>query len=336
MTVTYEEAGVDLQAAADLSHRVQMKLGTGLFGGFVPVDDLKEYEHPVLVSSVDGIGTKTRLAASLQVTHGLGRDIVHHCVNDIAVHGATPLFFVDYLAFHRLDSSLADRLVDDIDRACSALGISLAGGETAEMPAVYREGCFDVAGAIVGVVERGGIVDGSRIRAGDALVGLPSSGPHTSGYSLIQALFGEEDLRALVPELGNTLGDALLASHRCYLGEIRQALSLGGVHGLAHITGGGIVGNLSRIMPAGLQAAVELPPLPLVFRLIQDRGVSATEMRRVFNLGIGLIAVCDRRIVERLPADWRVLGHVVETRDDANRVVLEQSRSPTSNGKEMT
>lgn len=302
MSVRYSDAGVDLAAADELTARITRRTGSALFGGFLPVPALKGYDEPVLVSSIDGIGTKVRLAALLGRVEGLGRDIVHHCVNDIAVHGATPLLFMDYLAFDRLDPGMAERIVASIAGACSALDIRLAGGETAEMPLVYAPGQMDVAGAIVGVVERTEIVDGSAIRPGDLLIGLPSSGLHTNGYSLVQHLFGDEEYGRYHAALGKTLGEALLEPHRCYLHEIRALLVTGAVHGLAHITGGGIAGNLARIVPDGMQAVVELPhpegTRPPLFALLESRGAPADEMRAVFNLGIGLIAVCDPAIVE--------------------------------------
>jgi phosphoribosylformylglycinamidine cyclo-ligase len=300
MSVTYRDAGVDLEAAEGLTDQITQRLGSRLFGGFVPVSQLKTYQSPVLVSSIDGIGTKVRLAARLNRVEGLGQDIVHHCVNDIAVHGATPLFFLDYLAFHHLELSLVERIVGGIADACEALGIRLAGGETAEMPSVYPPGHFDIAGAIVGVVEEQEIVDGSAVVPGDLLIGLPSSGLHTNGYSLVQRIFSEEDYIRRDPISGKTLGEALLEPHRCYLSEIRDLMATGTVHGLAHITGGGIPGNLSRILPAGMRAVIDLPPPPPLFRCLQEGGsgtgaakrVARDEMRRVFNMGVGLIAVC--------------------------------------------
>ncbi len=300
MSVRYRDAGVDLDATERITARLTKQLTGqpvsgcgGLFGGFVPASALKAYEAPVLVSSIDGIGTKVRLAARLGQVEGLGRDIVHHCVNDIAVHGASPLFFLDYLAFHRLEPDLVERMVAGIGDACAALGIQLAGGETAEMPLVYPPGHFDVAGAVVGVVEEEEIIDGRSIREGDVVIGLPSSGLHTNGYSLVQAIFSDEDYARPLPGLDGTLGEALLEPHRCYLDEVRQLITTGKVHGLAHITGGGIAGNLSRIMPPGLQAVIALADTPPLFAYLEERGIPREEMRRVFNMGAGMIAVCD-------------------------------------------
>ena len=305
MSVRYRDAGVDLTTAEEITARITERLRSGLFGGFVPVSALKAFERPVLVSSIDGIGTKVRLAARLGRVEGLGQDIVHHCVNDIAVHGAEPLFFLDYLAFNRLETALVESIVEDIGRACSALDIPLAGGETAEMPLVYPPGHFDVAGAIVGVAEEAGIIDGRSIQEGDLLLGLPSSGLHTNSYSLVQALFSEEEYGRHPAGWERTLGEALLEPHRCYLDRVRALIATGTVHGLAHITGGGIAGNLARIMPPGLRAAVTLPDPPPLFALLQRRGVLADEMRRVFNMGIGMIAVCDPSPPAPLPQGER-------------------------------
>jgi phosphoribosylformylglycinamidine cyclo-ligase len=322
MSIGYRDAGVDLNVADEIAARIKQRVGTGLFGGFIPVSALKAYESPVLVSSIDGMGTKVRLAAKLGRLDGLGADIVHHCVNDIAVHGAVPLFFLDYLAFHRLEPEVVDRLVASIATGCEALGIRLAGGETAEMPLVYAPDHFDLAGAIVGVVEEGAIVDGGSIRAGDVVLGAPSSGLHTNGFSLVQALFNDEEYERYEPSLGSTLGEALLRPHRCYLGEIRTLLAGGSVHGLAHITGGGIAGNLARIIPAGLEARIDLPALPPIFELIQARGVEREEMRRVFNVGVGLLAVCDPRLLSALHAPFEVIGEIQTSVNPQRRVLF--------------
>jgi phosphoribosylformylglycinamidine cyclo-ligase len=326
VSVLYREAGVDLEVADLIKGRISKRLGTGLFGGFVPVSALKRYDEPLLVSSIDGIGTKVRLAALLDKVEGLGQDLVHHCVNDIAVHGATPLFFLDYLALNRLIPNLVERIVASIEEACRAIGIRLAGGETAEMPLIYPQDHFDIAGSVVGVVERCEVIDGSAIGIGDVVIGLPSSGLHTNGYSLVQEVFCDKDFYGYEPELGVSLGEALLEPHRCYLGDLPQLLATGKVHGLAHITGGGISGNLSRILPPARRAVLTLPAPPPLFSLIERRGISSEEMRHVFNMGIGMIAVCDESIAE---SQFLQLGHIeqrnvldaqersVEFRDDA-------------------
>jgi phosphoribosylformylglycinamidine cyclo-ligase len=335
VTISYREAGVNLAAAEEITSSLSARLGTGLFGGFVPVSTLKRYDSPVLVSSMDGIGTKVRLAGRLDRVGGLGEDIVHHCVNDIAVHGAKPLFFLDYLVFNRLDPGMVERIVGGIAAACARLGIALAGGETAEMPLIYPPDHFDIAGAIVGVVEQAAIVDGGEIAPGDVLLGLPSSGLHTNGYTLVQRVFDDEAFGTDIPELGTTLGEALLVPHRCYLHEIQALMATGLVRGLAHITGGGIAGNLTRILPAGLRAVIELPPPGPLFELIERRGISRDEMRRVFNAGIGMIAVVSEapgqalvRQTSRLPAEgdaeWQFLGVVERSTDPARKVVFRE------------
>ncbi|MGI8826538.1 MAG: phosphoribosylformylglycinamidine cyclo-ligase [Chloroflexota bacterium] len=321
MSLQYLDAGVDLEEAGRLTQRITQRLGSALFGGFVPVSEIKSYEEPVLVSSIDGIGTKVHLAGRLHMVDGLGRDIVHHCVNDIAVHGARPLFFLDYLALNKLEPDLVERIVAGIAGACQALDIRLAGGETAEMPLVYPSGHFDIAGAVVGVVEQRDMVDGSAIRGGDVLLGLPSSGLHTNGYSLVPTIFSDDDLCRYEPDFGATLAEALLEPHRCYVTEMQLMVSTGLVHGMAHITGGGIAGNLARIMPSGLQAVVHLDPPSGLFRLIDERsGMAREEMRRIFNMGIGLIAVCDSSTP--IPAGCRRLGVVQPAEASEARVVF--------------
>jgi phosphoribosylformylglycinamidine cyclo-ligase len=312
MSVTYRDAGVDLEAGADIAGLFGNRSAGGLFAGILPVPNLKGFESPVLVTSMDGIGTKTLLASRLDRIEGLGEDIVHHCVNDIAVHGAEPLLFMDYLAFHRIDRDLAGRLIDSISAACERLGVVLTGGETAEMPLIYPAARFDVVGAIVGVVEASAIVDGRTVQAGDVLLGLKSSGLHTNGFSLIQRLFDEADYRQNEHDLGSSLGEALLTPHRCYLDEIRGMVATGTVHGLAHITGGGIKGNLDRIIPAGLQAVIDMPAYTPLFELVAARGVEKAEMRRVFNCGVGLVAVCDAAVSEHAEATRAaIIGEIV-------------------------
>jgi phosphoribosylformylglycinamidine cyclo-ligase len=306
---TYADAGVDIAVSNALSGWLKSRVG-GLFAGMVPIGQVKSYDDPVLLSSIDGVGTKVKLAVELGQLDGLGQDIVHHCVNDIAVHGAVPLFFLDYLAFHHVEERIARTVVDSIAGACDALSITLAGGETAEMPLTYVSGEFDIAGAIVGVAERSKIVDGSSAQIGDVVLGLRSSGPHTNGFSLIQSVFTRSDYGHPLTSTGSTLGEALLTPHRCYLSDIQALLGLGPVRGFAHITGGGIAGNLDRIIPDGLRAEVDLPAWPDVFEAIHAQGVTREEMARVFNLGIGLIAVCDPEVAGRADSEWVALGSI--------------------------
>jgi phosphoribosylformylglycinamidine cyclo-ligase len=302
----YAEAGVDIdagqravalmKAAVEATHGPEVLAGIGAFGGLFDAGRLKGLEAPVLVASTDGVGTKTKIAAALDDYTSIGHDIVNHCINDILVQGAEPLFFLDYIAASRLDPPMVATVVGGAAAACGAAGCALLGGETAEMPGVYAAGEFDLVGTIVGVVDRAELVDGSAIRPGDAVLGLASSGLHTNGYSLARRIVAGRDLRAPLAELGGaTLGEALLAPHTSYLPAWR-ALRRAGVrpHGLAHITGGGLVDNPPRILPEG--AAFRLRrgswPLPPLFRFLQREGdVSDAEAARVFNLGLGMLAV---------------------------------------------
>jgi phosphoribosylformylglycinamidine cyclo-ligase len=258
----------------------------------------------VLVASTDGIGTKVKIAAALGRYEGLGADIVNHCLNDIAVQGARPLFFLDYLALHRAEAEVVTALVSGIATACEAAGCSLLGGETAEMPDVYPPGEFDVAGFIVGVLDRDEIGANGEPRAGDVLLGLPSDGLHTNGYSLARRVLPFDSWSTFDADLGMTVGDALLVPHRTYLADI-QALIGAGARGFAHITGGGHTGNIDRILPGDLAAEIDTGTweAPAIFRLIASGGaVPPEEMYRVFNMGIGLVAVVPVEDVDRAMA----------------------------------
>ena len=342
MAEQYRAAGVDLseaRRAVDLIARAAAATSTpavlGGVGGFGSLFrfDPDSHPDPVLVASTDGVGTKLKLAIALDRYDGIGVDLVNHCINDIAVHGADPLFFLDYLAVGQLRAEVAARIVSGIADACAAAGIALVGGETAELPDLYRGEDFDLAGFIVGVVARADVIDGSDVRAGDALIGLPSSGLHTNGYSLARRIFSEDDWRRDAPGLGQTIGDALLEPHRSYLDEIRilrRALrnAEGDVLAFAHITGGGWVDNIPRTLPAGLGVEVELGSwqVPLLFSLLQERGdIGDDEMVRTFNLGIGLTFVVRPEMVEvviqALP-EARRLGTVVPVLPGADRVAF--------------
>ncbi len=255
-------------------------------------------QDPVLVSSADGVGTKLKIAFMTGEHRTIGRDLVNHCVNDILVQGAEPLFFLDYLATGRLNPDVAVQIVEGLAVACRENGCALLGGETAEMPGFYADGEYDVAGFIVGAVPRARLIDGKTIAAGDVLVGLPSSGLHTNGYSLARRIAFEtaglsHDSR--VPELGATIGDALLVPHRSYLPVIRPLLNSGLIKGMAHITGGGVTENLPRILPDGLHAEIDRSSwsVPAIFRWLQATGaVPEADMFRAFNMGVGLIIAC--------------------------------------------
>ena len=305
----YKQAGVDIEAGNEVVRRIRsMARGTftpgvlsdiGSFGGLFRLD-AAGVADPVLVASADGVGTKLRVAFAAGVHRTIGIDLVNHCVNDILVQGAQPLFFLDYLATGRLEPDVAVQVVEGLAGACRENGCALLGGETAEMPGFYADGEYDVAGFIVGAVARDRMIDGSRIAPGDVLVGIPSSGLHTNGYSLARRIaFEIAGLRvdSRVPELGRTLGDALLTPHRSYLPLIRPLLSDRLIKGMAHITGGGITDNLPRILPKGTQAVVDRRAwqVPAIFQWLQRTGnVPDDDMLRTFNMGVGLIVVCAR------------------------------------------
>jgi len=334
----YGSAGVDLSAgnrAVDLmrgavlsTYGPEVLLGIGAFGGLYDASRLLSMRSPVLVGSTDGVGTKTIVAGALDSYETLGQDIVNHCVNDILVQGAEPLFFLDYVAMPVLDPTVVARLVSGVAGACREADCAILGGETAEMPDVYAPGELDLAGTIVGVVERDGIIDGSAIVPGDVLLGLPSSGLHTNGFSLVRRIFRREEYAHHRADLGCTLGEALVEPHRSYLPHYRAMRGAGRVKGLAHLTGGGFVDNIPRILPEGTGALVNRAawPTPPLFSLIERRGaVDHDEMYHVFNMGIGMVVVVDRgdaaAMVAAAPGGACVIGEVVSHSDGA-RVTL--------------
>ncbi|HEU5181314.1 MAG TPA: phosphoribosylformylglycinamidine cyclo-ligase [Candidatus Polarisedimenticolia bacterium] len=304
--VSYRDAGVDIDAkmsaVARFSHLAKETFSRavlteiGAFGGLYDLGQLR-LKRPVLVSSIDGVGTKLKVAIAAGRHDTVGQDLVNHCVNDILVQGAAPLFFLDYLATGKVHKEILESVVAGIATACKANGCALIGGETAEMPGFYAEGEYDLAGCIVGVVERSVVIDGSRIRPGDRLLGLASSGLHTNGYSLARKVLLEIlrlKLSQRMAELGRTLAEELLEPHRSYLPILRPLLARRLIKGMAHITGGGFTDNIPRILPEG--CAVEIDPaawkVPPIFTMIQEGGnVSDTEMRRTFNLGIGMVLI---------------------------------------------
>ena len=315
----YSEAGVDIDAASKAKARIkQLARGTftprvlrevGAFGGFFSLEGLPR--DAVLVSSVDGVGTKLKLAFALNRHDTVGADLVNHCVNDIAVHGATPLFFLDYIATGKLHPRVVTDIVKGLAGACRKVGCSLVGGETAEMPGFYPEDEYDLAGCIVGWVKRARILDGSGIRSGDAILGLRSLGLHTNGYSLARKVLLEQERMSLtktIPELGRSLGDELLAPHRCYWPAVQPLLERGLLKGIVHITGGGITDNTPRILPAGARAEVTLgswPVLP-IYDLIAKRGnVPPDDMLRTFNMGLGMLLIVSRRDLAKVTASLK-------------------------------
>jgi phosphoribosylformylglycinamidine cyclo-ligase len=307
--VDYRQSGVDIDAGNETVRRIKaLARGTftpgvlseiGSFGGLFQIP--ASTAAPVLVASADGVGTKLKLAFMSGRHDTVGQDLVNHCVNDILVQGATPLFFLDYLATGRLQPSVAEQIVGGMARACGENGCALLGGETAEMPGFYADGEYDLAGFIVGLVERDRLIDGSSLVPGDVLIGIPSSGLHTNGYSLARRIVFETlglQFDSVVPELGGPVGDALLVPHRSYLQVVRPLLPRRLVKGMAHITGGGITENLPRILPDGTGALIarDAWQVPPIFRFLQNAGeVSDEEMLRAFNMGLGLIVACEER-----------------------------------------
>ncbi|WP_213804522.1 phosphoribosylformylglycinamidine cyclo-ligase [Granulicella sp. dw_53] len=315
--MSYADAGVDITSGDRSKQRIKMLARKtfnrnvlseiGGFGGLFALD-LEKYPNPVLVSSADGVGTKLKVAFDLGIHHTVGQDLVNHCVNDIAVQGATPLFFLDYLASGRLEDMVIERVVQGISEACRANGCALIGGETAQMPGFYADGEYDLAGTIIGAVSRDKIITGETIEAGDILIGLPSNGLHTNGYSLARKLlfevakYGPEQY---VNELKDKTGAALMRVHRSYLSIIKKLVGAEVVSGMAHITGGGITENLPRILPKGLGALIDLAswqPPPLFEHLQVLGNVAQDEMMRTFNMGIGLICVVPAEKVKKAKA----------------------------------
>lgn len=311
MAKKYEDAGVSIKAGNETVNKIKnyakstfnksVLTEIGLFGAFFQ-PDLTQYKEPVLVSSVDGVGTKLKIAIQMNKHDTIGQDLVNHCVNDIAVCGAEPLFFLDYMAFGKLDSIVAAEIVKGFSIACKENGCALIGGETAEMPGVYQNKDYDLSGTIVGIVEKSKIIKGENISAGDVLVGIPSSGLHTNGYSLARKVLLEKyNLSDKVPSINKTIGEELLTVHRSYLQLIKNVKNKFDVKGISHITGGGIIGNTKRVLPQGLTLKIEWDKgeVPAIFKLIQDAGeVNDEEMHEVFNMGIGLVFIVSKDDVE--------------------------------------
>ena len=316
-SITYADAGVDISSGDRSKQRIKMLARKtfnrqvlseiGGFGGLFALD-LERFPNPVLVSSADGVGTKLKVAFDLGIHHTVGQDLVNHCVNDIAVQGATPLFFLDYLASGAIDGDVIEKVMQGISDACRANGCALIGGETAQMPGFYSDGEYDLAGTIIGAVNRDQIITGEHIEAGDVLIGLPSNGLHTNGYSLARKLFFEVAKygpEQYVNELKDKTGAALMRVHRSYLSIIKKLVGAEVVRGMAHITGGGITENLPRILPKGLGATVDLAswqPPPLFEHLRNLGNVAQEEMMRTFNMGIGLICVVPAEKVKKAKA----------------------------------
>ena len=303
-TFTYKDSGVDIKAGEELvnsikgvvkeTHSSAVLSNIGGFGGFFK-PDLGAFKNPVFVSSVDGVGTKLIVAFKAGKYDTVGQDLVNHCVNDIAVCGATPLFFLDYFSTGKLEQNVGYDVIKGFAKACKENNVALIGGETAEMPDIYGEGEFDLAGTIVGIVDEDKVINGAGIEKGDVLLGFKSSGLHTNGYSLARkVLFSEYDVNDYVEELGCTVAEELLQVHRSYLGLISELKEMDGVNGFSHITGGGMIGNTKRILPEGLALDINWDSWerPAVYNLIQKIGnVPEDDMQATFNLGIGLVCV---------------------------------------------
>lgn len=307
--ITYKQAGVDIEAASSLKKKIaplvratfspEVLQDIGLFGGLFKFDSSR-FSEPVLVSSVDGVGTKLKIAFATGRHDTVGIDLVSHCVNDILMQGAEPLFFLDYLAMGKLDVAVAEQVVAGLAEGCRRAGCSLIGGETAEMPDFYGAGEYDLAGTIIGVVDKGKIIDGSTIEEGDSIIALQSSGLHTNGYSLVRKLLlssGRYQLDQHMDVLGRTLADELLMPHKCYVKPIKKLLEKMVIRGMAHITGGGLTDNIPRILPKTLDAEIDLgtwEPL-MIFELIKrDGDIAQGEMFKTFNMGIGMVLIVSR------------------------------------------
>jgi phosphoribosylformylglycinamidine cyclo-ligase len=331
--ITYADAGVSIdrgnrtkQRIKYLAHKTFTKgvlSEIGGFGGLFSVD--KKYLDPVLVSSVDGVGTKLKVAFEMKMHHTVGADLVNHCVNDIAVQGAAPLFFMDYLATGTLEPEVAEKVVGGLAEACKHNGCALIGGETAEMPGFYPEGEYDLAGFIVGVVERERIISGKDVQVGDCVLGLPSNGLHTNGYSLARKLLFEVagySPETFVSEIKNKVGNELMRTHRSYWSVIRKMIAGECVAALAHITGGGITENLPRVLPKGTSAVIELgtwPVLPIFEHLQKLGNVAEEEMLRTFNMGLGMLIVVPAKkfkkaqtLLERAGEKFYSVGRIVK------------------------
>ncbi|MDI6767318.1 MAG: phosphoribosylformylglycinamidine cyclo-ligase [Bacteroidota bacterium] len=335
----YAQAGVNIEAGDEFVRKIKTKVKTtfsksvladiGAFGAFYD-GKFETLAEPVLVSSVDGVGTKLKIAFLMDKHDTVGQDLVNHCVNDIAVCGARPLFFMDYFATGKLKPSVAESVVDGMVKACKENDCALVGGETAEMPGFYREDEYDIAGMIVGIAEKNKIFDGKKVKPGDILIGLPSTGLHTNGYSLArEVLFERFEIDDYISELQMSIGEALITVHRSYLKSIVLVSSFPEVHAFTHITGGGIVGNVKRVIPKGCIIKIDWTQWqrPAIFTLIQKTGnVPEDDMRKVFNLGVGLVIITSKRgssktleVLREAGEQPFIIGEVVNNQDTIHR-----------------
>ena len=340
---TYQAAGVDLEASQRVKRRIgdivkrthgpEALAGVGAFGAMYAFSG---YADPVLVASTDPVGTKLKLASLTGRFEGIGEDLVNACVNDVIVCGAKPILFLDYINMSVLRPDVVETLVEGMASACEAVGCALIGGETAEMPGVFADGNFDVSGFVLGAVERDAMIDTSQIAPGDAIIGVPSNGLHTNGYSLVRHIYGLDADPSPLSEyrdaLGETLGDALLRPHPSYYRQIEPAFGV--VKGIAHITGGGLVENVPRILPDGVAARFDSSSWrapPIFWQLQEDGGISRDEMYRVFNMGIGMALVCaPDRVAEtlRLIPDAAQVGEITAADGDERVIISERGAAP--------
>ncbi len=318
---TYKDAGVNIELAELLVEKIKplakktfnqrVLTDIGLFGAFFDAK-FDEYKHPVLVSSVDGVGTKLKIAFIANKHDTVGQDLVNHCVNDILVCGAKPLFFLDYFATGKLIPEVAEQVISGIAKACEENNCALIGGETAEMPGFYSEGEYDIAGMIVGIVEKDKIIKGDKVKPGDVMIALPSNGLHTNGYSLARAVLLEKfKIDEFIPELNTTLVEELLKIHRSYLKPVSKILENFEIHAMSHITGGGIIGNTRRVVSENLKIKIDWNAWerPAIFNLIQKIGnVPDEDMRRTFNLGVGIILIVDKNDSDKILGKLKSLG----------------------------
>jgi phosphoribosylaminoimidazole synthetase len=320
-----------MKQAVERTHGPAVLRGVGSFGGAFSGKAIKAMDEPVLVASTDGVGTKVELAARLGRYRGVGADIVNHCIDDVLVQGARPLFFLDYIASSKIHAEHVAEVVTGMAGACEVAGCALLGGETAEMPGVYSPGAFDIAGTLVGVVEQRDMLPRGELRAGDVLIGVASNGPHTNGYSLLRKVFEWLPMDSVPPGFDRPLGETLLMPHRSYLDVLTAALASGRVKALAHITGGGLPENVPRILPddCDVTIAVGSWPVPALFQLVREVAtqLDTYELYRTLNMGIGMVAVCaaaDLDAVQRCIDEptW-VIGEVVPTRSSTHRVHLQ-------------
>lgn len=338
-SATYKAAGVDIEAGEEAVQRIKQHVHStynenvltdlGSFGGMFRLG-LGGMKDPVLVSSIDGVGTKVKIAAMMDKYDTVGQDIVNHCCDDILVQGARPLMFLDYFATSKMSPRIVEQIVMGMSTACKGAGCVLIGGETAEMPGVYLPGEFDIAGCIVGIVDREKVIDGSKVQPGDAVIGLASSGLHTNGYSLVRkVLFEDCGYKAdqYVPEIGGVLGDVLLTPHKCYVNSVMAVMQEYEIHAMAHLTGGGFYSNIPRVLPNDCQVTVERRywGVPPIFQLIQEKGhIDPVEMHRTFNMGIGLVLIVAKEqavsIVQKLEENGEIASIIGEVHRGAREV----------------